>query len=359
MKELLIVTDQGRRSGIGNYAILLQKGLGTSRIPGRLASMNYIPGEDLPGADVLTRRYAHSPIDIPLTRLLNSRNVRSEFSKDPPWLHSIGADYSLVDAVEQSVCTVHEAYFTLPSSSQGLGNNVRDLWYDMNLLASMRYLRRCTEIIAISHFTARQIEARFRVRITVIQHCVDGTRFHVRNKLEARSILGLPRNRRLLLNVSGPGINKNLATLAAIADRLPPDCSLVKVGEPLSARNVLWFPAVPADQYPFLFSAADYYLHTSTKEGFGRPLIEALSSGLPVISPSCSTGEEILGRNALLVDDPLDVQEYLEKLAMAGDADSYSEFVQYALERAKRFNDFADWWRRHEEVYARAFGINT
>ena len=82
------------------------------------------------------------------------------------------------------------------------------------------------------------------------------------------------------------------------SDRLP----LVVVGATTSYSNVVgeyinnndldnWliFPKrVETEDLPAVYQAADIFLYTSLYEGFGIPILEALSSGIPVITSNIS-----------------------------------------------------------------------
>lgn len=54
-----------------------------------------------------------------------------------------------------------------------------------------------------------------------------------------------------------------------------------------------------------LYQLSDVYVSTSTGEGFGIPIIESMSCGLPVIFPNFTTPEELLGNNEAGIRVPL------------------------------------------------------
>jgi glycosyltransferase involved in cell wall biosynthesis len=56
---------------------------------------------------------------------------------------------------------------------------------------------------------------------------------------------------------------------------------------------------------PALYSGADAFAFPSLYEGFGMPVLEALSYGVPVITSKTTSLPEIVGDAGLLVD-PLD-----------------------------------------------------
>jgi glycosyltransferase involved in cell wall biosynthesis len=66
--------------------------------------------------------------------------------------------------------------------------------------------------------------------------------------------------------------------------------------------------------YPIYFNAADVLLMPSLSEGFGRPVIEALNSGLPVIASDIGAFREILGDDYPLLVNPALPLEWVSKL---------------------------------------------
>lgn len=63
---------------------------------------------------------------------------------------------------------------------------------------------------------------------------------------------------------------------------------------------------VPVEDLPALYSGALYFVLPSLYEGFGLPVLEAMSCGTPVITSSTSSLPEVAGDAAILVD-PQDI----------------------------------------------------
>jgi glycosyltransferase involved in cell wall biosynthesis len=350
-----LITDQPRYAGVAGFARQLVEHVHPPGVPLELASMSYVTDQHATGSRVITRRYAHSKAEVPFCRWVNSRAARSWIRDHGRQIHAIGYEYSIVGAAERSLCTLHGLYWMFPSAASGLRGFLSDLYHDAQTLELLRYLRAFDEIVVPSQNTAGMAESVLGLATTVIHHSVDRGRFRPRDRAHSRRALGLPLDRVIVLNVSAWGRNKNLPTLARVAERLPPEYLLVKLGAPVRGANVTSLGPLSAEQYPLVFDAADVYLHTSTNEGFGHPLTEALASGIPVVSPSCATGEEILGRNPLLVEDPFDVKAYLRALATLRDPGTYHRACEYSTARAGRF-EIGPWREQYERVYARVFG---
>ncbi len=350
-----LITDQPRYSGVAGFARQLIDHVRPAGVPLELVSMSYITGEHVTASPVITRRYAHSKAEVPFCRWVNSRSALSWIRRHGRRLHAVGYEYSIVGAADQSLCTLHGLYWMLPGARDGFRGFLADAYHDAQTLELLRYLRVFDEIVVPSRNTARMAETVLGLRTTVIHHSVDRTRFRPRDRSASRRLLGLPEDRVIVLNVSAWGRNKNLPTLGRIAHRLPPDYLMVKLGAPVRGPRVVRVGPLSEEQYPLVFNAADVYVHTSTNEGFGHPLTEALASGIPVVSPSCATGEEILGRNPLLVEDPYDVDAYLRALATLRDPATYRAACEYSTARAAIF-DVGPWREKYERVYSRVFG---
>jgi alpha-1,3-rhamnosyl/mannosyltransferase len=65
---------------------------------------------------------------------------------------------------------------------------------------------------------------------------------------------------------------------------------------------VNYFGYVPEADLPVLYAGARLFVYPSNYEGFGLPVLEAMASGVPVVTSDCSSLPEVAGGAALLVD---------------------------------------------------------
>ncbi len=72
-----------------------------------------------------------------------------------------------------------------------------------------------------------------------------------------------------------------------------------------SKDEVLFLGNCPHEQIAEILGAASAMVYISLFEGFGIPILEAMQSGVPVITSDCSSMPEVAGQAAVLVD-PLD-----------------------------------------------------
>ena len=120
---------------------------------------------------------------------------------------------------------------------------------------------------------------------------------------------------RYILCVGSIEERKNVLEAIQALHHLPDDVSLVIVGRqtPYSDRvheyvlehrmhsRVQMLHNVPDDDLPALYRMADCFVYPSRYEGFGIPIIEAISQGLPVVACTGSCLEEAGGPDSLYV----------------------------------------------------------
>jgi O-antigen biosynthesis alpha-1,2-mannosyltransferase len=174
-------------------------------------------------------------------------------------------------------------------------------------------------IIAVSHFTASQVEQLLKVepsRIRVIHHGV-----HPSPTTTTKQ--------KLVLTVGAIQRRKNIARLVRAFELLPADWRLAIAGAPdgygaaeelqavddspaRSRIDVLGY--VSNGQLDALYSRASIFAFPSLDEGFGMPILEAMAHGVPVLTSNCSAMPEVAGDAALLVD-PKNIGDALFELA--------------------------------------------
>jgi glycosyltransferase involved in cell wall biosynthesis len=121
---------------------------------------------------------------------------------------------------------------------------------------------------------------------------------------------------RFLLNVGTIEERKNLLLLAKALKLLPGAIKLVVIGKPTAyaakvksylsenglTDRVLFLQNVPSEDLPLIYRQAEIFIYPSKFEGFGIPILEALSSGVPVIAATGSCLEESGGAQSIYIE---------------------------------------------------------
>ncbi|MDO8638998.1 MAG: glycosyltransferase family 1 protein [Candidatus Daviesbacteria bacterium] len=150
-----------------------------------------------------------------------------------------------------------------------------------------------------------------------------------------------------VLAIGGVGERRNLDRVKKATNG---DYPLIITGQDL--------PYLKDEEMPLLYSAAAVLLYPSLYEGFGLPVLEAMQSGVPVITSNISSLPEI-GGDAVLYVDPLDTSKIKIKLKeVLEDKKLHTEMIKKGLIQAKEFS-----WEKcadeTAEVYERVLSYNN
>jgi glycosyltransferase involved in cell wall biosynthesis len=207
-------------------------------------------------------------------------------------------------------------------------------------------LRRATHLIASSHATRDEFITHYQVppeKIDTIPLGVDVDRFKPQPAIDLRRSLGLE-DVSLLLFVGFATARKGLEYLAEALLLLDPSVRLLFIGrwEPGyrdrfyrvlgdAADRVIELGYVPDADLPAYYCLADLFVLPSLLEGFGLPIVEAMSSGTPVVATQAGSIPDVVGDAGYLVPprDPRALADAIKQLLEDGD-------LRKALARAGR-----------------------
>ncbi|MEH2232773.1 MAG: glycosyltransferase family 1 protein, partial [Nostoc sp.] len=98
------------------------------------------------------------------------------------------------------------------------------------------------------------------------------------------------------------------------------------------------------------YSKADVFVYPSHYEGFGLPVLEAMTLGAPVVSANTSSIPEVAGDAAILIDPSDSVQLAEAILKVISDSQFRQELIIKGRERAKLFS-----WERTAKETLKAY----
>lgn len=176
-----------------------------------------------------------------------------------------------------------------------------------------------------------------------------------------------PPDRPYFFYIGRPDPYKNLHRIIWALATLPADYQLLIAGSPdrrytplLQAQiqelgltdRVLFLDYVTYDQLPLLYGQAIALVFPSLWEGFGFPVLEAMSCGTPVITSNLSSLPEVAGDAAILVNpyDKNAIAAAMQQIAM--NDEGRSQLRAAGLARASQFS-WAKTGRATAEVLSR------
>jgi len=184
--------------------------------------------------------------------------------------------------------------------------------------------RRADAIVVVSEYTGKEIMRNFGVppeKIRVIYPMVDPifkVSWSAEERLHVQQSLQLPNQ--YFLFVGSVTARKNLVTALRAWLMLPDQFRLpfVVVGKLTRGyrrdlkhflnsinqdlRQWVLFREVPTALLPAVYQGASLFVYPSLCEGFGLPVLEALQSGIPVVTSSTTSLPEVGGPGAFLAD---------------------------------------------------------
>lgn len=222
-----------------------------------------------------------------------------------------------------------------------------------------RSLTRGDRIIAVSQNTRSDLMHHFDVDGRKIQVVHNGVEDVFRAPLPpedlARWLRDLGVSQPYILFVGNPKPHKNLDNLVkayARARRLAQfDAPLICVGHRDGSEfkirqraeylgvgdRVRLLGHVAQEALPAIYQGAALFLYPTLYEGFGLPVIEAMASGIAVITSNTSALKEIAEGYAHLVD-PLDIDGMAKAIARCmGDSEHRASLAKLGLRRAEDF----------------------
>jgi UDP-glucose:(heptosyl)LPS alpha-1,3-glucosyltransferase len=222
----------------------------------------------------------------------------------------------------------------------------------LNLEHKIFSRRRYKKIIAISEMVKRNIIDNYGVSsddIEVIYNGVDTERFHPDNIKKYRSGIrkqySLSESDFVVLFVGSGFERKGVEHLIKAVESISEPVAVLIVGKGpgnkfkglIVRQNVIF--CGPQKEIEKFYAAADIFVFPAIYEPFGNVHLEALASGLPVITTKNSGAAEIIedGKNGFAVDVPEDFNVIAERIRFFFDEDKLRSAREHARKTAEKF----------------------
>jgi len=251
---------------------------------------------------------------------------------------------------EKAVATIHDLIFLI--QPEAMVDHVRLAKWVPD------FARRCCRIIAVSEFSKHDIVERLGIdaeRISVVYNGIDRKMFHpVEDKpeLDKRLYSMLGFKRPYFLAVSCSTGRKNTPALLTAYSRLlqnnprndlvlvwdPPEEIKRRYDSPKGADRIHFVGKQSAKNLADLYRGATALIFPSLYEGFGLPILEAMSCGTPVVTSNITSMPEIGGDAAVYVD-PRNLDSIISSLERFEDEESLAlELREKCITQAAKFS---------------------
>jgi glycosyltransferase involved in cell wall biosynthesis len=239
------------------------------------------------------------------------------------------------------------------------------VWY--HDLTMRRIKARADLIITISEFSKKEIMELYGVKpekIKVVYLGFDERRFSLVHENDKTVLEKYKITQPYLLYVGRLEKKKNIAGMVlafALAKEKFPELKLVLAGSSGNQfeeikkiisdhklRNEVIITGYLAEaDLPSLYSQAEIFLFPTLYEGFGLPILEAMASGVPVITSNFAPHTEV-GGGAAYYADPYSPQALSDAIIkVLADPQLKQSLIEKGLARAKEFS----WRQTAEEIY--------
>jgi UDP-glucose:(heptosyl)LPS alpha-1,3-glucosyltransferase len=225
-------------------------------------------------------------------------------------------------------------------------------WLILGLERTIYKKPRYRKIVAISGMVKRNIMENYTVPaddIAVIYNGVDLERFHPKNRgrfrQDIRRQYNIGDSEFVALFVGSGFERKGVRYLLEAAELLDQPVTVMIVGKGAEEkfrhitrrqRAIFCGPQKQIERY---YAAADAFVFPTIYEPFGNVHLEALASGLPVITTTNSGASEIIenGKNGFVVKEPEDTKAIAEGMQRFLDRDMLHTMGEEARRTAEKF----------------------
>tara|TARA_B100000925_G_scaffold8286_1_gene5893 strand:+ start:1313 stop:2407 length:1095 start_codon:yes stop_codon:yes gene_type:complete len=218
---------------------------------------------------------------------------------------------------------------------------------------SLKKLKYYNKVLTVSHSTKNDIIKYTDCpedKIEVVMESVEN--FFNSNNIDKKSICSkynIPYNCKKILITGNIFYKNNKLAFSVLEELVKYDKNIIfihigsgKSKDHLSKsidKHIIVMPFIKRTELPEIYKICDLLFYPSIYEGFGLPLLEGMSCGLPVVCSNNSSIPEIVG-DAALISDSNNLNKFLKDiLDILRNKKLYQELVDKSLTRSKLFNE--------------------
>jgi glycosyltransferase involved in cell wall biosynthesis len=238
-----------------------------------------------------------------------------------------------------------------------------------------RVVKKSKKVITVSHFEKNRIGEFFGIKgDSKLDAIYNGVSEHfkpITNKEELQRVkekYNLPDKYFFFLGNTDPKKNTK-RTLKAFSDflkqtgfahklvmldydKIELNKLLVEIDDTNLINHIVLTGYVVNTDLPAIYSQCDTFLYTSLREGFGIPMLEAMSCNVPVIASNTSSMPEVSGGAAHIIN-PFNPKEITQGLIEILNNETYRKSLCHmGLERSKEFS-----WHKMAKEYLKLYEL--
>lgn len=316
------------KAGVGQYTLNLVRALLADKRHEYVLFFNFFSRrqERLKQIDAITAgakanfevHFSYIPVALKERLTYLPFSLKNFYKKEVDVFHAPFFSGAATKAFDKNVVTIHDLTFL--KFPEHRGPKLSRYYLERTKLAT----NRAHKIIAVSEATKKDLVELLKINSSKIAVIAEGLNFNfqnIQNSSTGSVVKKYLRNgQKYILSVGTLEPRKNLGRLVKAYSLLPHnlrrDYKLVLVGQSgwnngelvkninnLNLKSSVILPGyIPAEDLPHLYRRASLFVYPSLYEGFGLPLLEAMASGIPVITSDVSSMPEVAGKAAVLIN---------------------------------------------------------
>ncbi len=346
-----------QKTGLGNYAFSLLKSLlaidkdNLYKVLVYDGLDNNHPIYQLNQANLIVESVNIPPVSIS-QQLLIPKLLKKE---KPDIYHYPNWDVPVFQNVN-TVFTIHDLTYLLHKNVYVKYNILKRLYTYFNIFGGVK---KAKKIIVVSQNTKKDLKNLFRVperKINVVYEAFESQFTQkVSEEKKDRVLKSFNIFGRYFLFVGERRPHKNLPLIIKAFhkfDQINSNYNLVIVGKPYADYNedvnvvkqlnleekVKFLNYVDNEYVHVFYQSAEALIFVSLYEGFGIPILEAMSSGTPVITSNVSSMPEIAGEAAIRVDPFSSDEISMAMIKIVNESQLRKDLVEKGYQRVKQFS---------------------